>query len=489
MKNLKTNYMFPKGILGIITLLLFLFSMVNAQDWEPDVHLVQSNSECSNSVIKTFENFVHVVWIDYRDNPSQGEVYYKRSLDNGQSWEPGRRLTDLLVNSTDVSMAVFADNVHIVWTETIAGGTEIYYLRSTNFGQDFHPEVRMTYSNSQAAFASVALFENNIHLVWEDYRDGNTELYYKNSFDNGNSWSPGQRLTNSNMLQYKPKIAVFESNVYIVYCDNTFAPLNGEVFFKRSLDNGNTWGPDTQLTNSGASIAYPTITNFDDRVYIAWEDYRHNNTQQIYFRQSFDSGLNWEPEKRISNTQSRCLAPSISAFWDNVFISWNDIRTSAYEIYFKMSDDNGINWGITEQITFAGLRAIQPSISVFDRDIYLAWSDFRDGNSQIYFKRAINLISTIENISAEPSKYKLEQNYPNPFNPATIISFSIPQNGEVKLVVYDLLGNEVEELVNQELAAGTYEQNWNASGLSSGIYFYSLSFNGNMSVKKMNFIK
>ena len=73
-----------------------------------------------------------------------------------------------------------------------------------------------------------------------------------------------------------------------------------------------------------------------------------------------------------------------------------------------------------------------------------------------------------------PTEYQLEQNYPNPFNPKTTIKYQTPERGFVTLKVYDVLGNELETLVNEEKPVGNYEIEWNANNLSSGVYFYQL---------------
>ena len=92
-----------------------------------------------------------------------------------------------------------------------------------------------------------------------------------------------------------------------------------------------------------------------------------------------------------------------------------------------------------------------------------------------------------------PTKYALEQNYPNPFNPSTKIKFSIPDVGAgfglSVLKVYDMLGNEVATLVNEEKPAGVYEVNFNASNLSSGVYLYKLHAGEYISTNKMTLIK
>jgi hypothetical protein len=84
-----------------------------------------------------------------------------------------------------------------------------------------------------------------------------------------------------------------------------------------------------------------------------------------------------------------------------------------------------------------------------------------------------------------PSKYSLSQNYPNPFNPVTQITYGLPKSGNVKLAVYDILGKEVAVIINAHQDAGKYRFDFNASGLSSGIYFYQITANDFTDTKKM----
>jgi hypothetical protein len=93
-----------------------------------------------------------------------------------------------------------------------------------------------------------------------------------------------------------------------------------------------------------------------------------------------------------------------------------------------------------------------------------------------------------------PTEYKLEQNYPNPFNPTTKIRFAVPQDArnekqEVRLVVYDILGNEVTTLVNEQKETGYYEVDFNASQFASGVYIYRLQAGNYISTKKMMVLK
>lgn len=88
-------------------------------------------------------------------------------------------------------------------------------------------------------------------------------------------------------------------------------------------------------------------------------------------------------------------------------------------------------------------------------------------------------------MNSVPKLINLKQNYPNLFNPATIVEFSIPENGLVKLIVYDLLGEQIDILVSIYLEAGNYKTIWEAKELAGGIYFYNLSSGKFSQVKKM----
>jgi hypothetical protein len=88
-----------------------------------------------------------------------------------------------------------------------------------------------------------------------------------------------------------------------------------------------------------------------------------------------------------------------------------------------------------------------------------------------------------------PTEYSMSQNYPNPFNPVTNINFSIPKAGFVNIVIYDVLGKEVQNLVNENLSAGNYKVDFNAANLPSGVYFYRINSKEFSVIKRMTLLK
>ena len=95
----------------------------------------------------------------------------------------------------------------------------------------------------------------------------------------------------------------------------------------------------------------------------------------------------------------------------------------------------------------------------------------------------------MESNSNIPKEYSLKQNYPNPFNPSTNIQYDLPKDNFVTIKIYDLLGKEVLILVNEEKTAGSYIISFNASNLSSGIYYYKIKAGSFEQVRKMILLK
>jgi hypothetical protein len=154
----------------------------------------------------------------------------------------------------------------------------------------------------------------------------------------------------------------------------------------------------------------------------------------------------------------------------------------------NIEDIDGLKWMKIGYVQGKGTKNSPTSYTFEDRNLQTGKYKYRlkqidyNGNYE-YFE----LAGIIE--IGVPKKFDLSQNYPNPFNPVTKINFDIPENGLVTLKVYDILGKEVASLVNETREAGYYTVAFDASKMSSGVYFYRLSLNGFSSVKRMAVIK
>jgi len=114
--------------------------------------------------------------------------------------------------------------------------------------------------------------------------------------------------------------------------------------------------------------------------------------------------------------------------------------------------------------------------------------NLKDGNNVVISNQAVSKLKVTGKVV--PRVYALEQNYPNPFNPSTTINFALPEDiSNVKLTIYNALGEKVAELVNGSLVAGKYQYQWNAKNVATGLYIYELRTDKFVSIKKMLLLK
>lgn len=122
-------------------------------------------------------------------------------------------------------------------------------------------------------------------------------------------------------------------------------------------------------------------------------------------------------------------------------------------------------------------------------DLGVIWVGVDGASKRVYWNRMTQLTNIKNNSNQLAEKFELYQNYPNPFNPVTTIKFSIVENAYVSLKVYDMLGKEVANPVDQQMNSGVYEYQFDASGLSSGVYYYRLQAGENSLTRKMTVLK
>jgi len=181
-------------------------------------------------------------------------------------------------------------------------------------------------------------------------------------------------------------------------------------------------------------------------------------------------------------------APTTSFCTNIEIVNENIMYISGYGAVYK-STNAGYSWGqldipTNERIEFIKFFDANTGIIAGDNNIILRTTN---GGG--------NFVSNINNNTNIPTGYSLGQNYPNPFNPMTNFKFSMLNAGDVKIVVYDVMGREVQTLVNERLGAGTYEVRFDAlhggssSSLTSGVYFYRLITDGFTETKRMLMIK
>jgi len=280
---------------------------------------------------------VHVLWADNRYLLSANEILYRRSTDDGASWEELVRLSNDAANSDYPSLGVSGSEVHAVWQDDRDGNSEIYYSQSVDSGVSWGPELRLTDDPAASRFCSIAASDPFVYVVWEDTRHGATEIYFKRSGDSGTTWEPDVRLTEASGTSSFPSITQDGVNLYVVWHDRRDS--NTEVYLKRSTDAGTSWGVDARLTNDPARSENPSLTVDGSNLFLAWTDRRDDTTFEVYHKGSTDSGASWGSTARLSHALGESYNPSIAAAGDHVLVLWHDERDGGPDIYYAGSTD------------------------------------------------------------------------------------------------------------------------------------------------------
>jgi hypothetical protein len=172
---------------------------------------------------------------------------------------------------------------------------------------------------------------------------------------------------------------------------------------------------------------------------------------------------------------------------DNVLLNWNtatEVDNYGFDILRSSKTNKWEKIGFIEGYG----NSNSPKYYSFEDENPFGGSKFRYKLKQIDTDGSFSYSSIVE-VEIILDEYQLFQNYPNPFNPTTTIKFTMPEDGYVKLNVYNLLGEEVKTLINENKEAGIHRVNFNPRSLNSGVYIYNLEVNGFADIKKMIYIK
>lgn len=216
------------------------------------------------------------------------------------------------------------------------------------------------------------------------------------------------------------------------------------------------------------------------------------NIGAVAIRQGSNSPTGVIDGIRIDTSWAQIIPVELTSFsasvnGNNVLLKWTtatEINNSGFDV--ERRNPNG-EWKSIGFVPGAGTTTENRTYNFNDKNLNKGKYQYR--LKQIDLDGTYEYSKIVEVDVVSPAKFELAQNYPNPFNPNTSISFTIPQSGNVKLSVYNLLGQEITTLVNEYKEAGTHNIEFNATNLNSGVYLYKLESNGLTLTKKMTLLK
>jgi hypothetical protein len=337
----------------------------------------------------------------------------------------------------------------------------------------------------------------------------------------------------------------YQGNVYLLCSVERNSNSDpADVMFVRSTDGGISWSSPIRVNDDVSTSAYQWFGTMsvapNGRIDVVWLDTRNNpsNISALYYSSSTDGGLTWSQNERLSDFFNSHVGwpqqNKMGDYFDMVSdsngasLAWAATFNSEQDVYYSYittgivpvellsfsssTKGNTVNlsWVTATELNNHGFEIERSSDKINWRTIgfkegkgttsepqrYTYSDKLLDRVSSILYYRLKQTdfngsfeYSDIIDVEIAPSVFSLSQNYPNPFNPSTQIKYSIPQLSKVVIKVFDILGNEVKTLINEEQPAGKYQVKFDALKLTSGVYFYKLQAGSFIETKKMILMK
>jgi len=214
---------------------------------------------------------------------------------------------------------------------------------------------------------------------------------------------------------------------------------------------------------------------------LCWDpQYANGDTTALIMQKVYDYLVMNIIPVELTSFAANVNGSSVSLIWTTA----TETNNSGFEIQRKSVNGNWTNVGF---VAGFGTTTESKSYSFVDNNLSIGSYTYRlkqiDFNGMSEFSNEV-----LVDVNA-PATFSLDQNYPNPFNPSTSIKYSVAQDGFVNVSVFNLIGEKVATLVNSNMKAGSYELNFNAASLSSGVYFYSIEAGNFKAVRKMMLMK
>ena len=251
-------------------------------------------------------------------------------------------------------------------------------------------------------------YGNNVYVVWIDDTSGKRNIYFKRSTDNGCTFGPTIELGNQNGGSIDPKMAVSGNNVYVLW-EHT-PGNNGGIFFTRSTDNGGTFSSIKNLGNNTGFNGFPQIAVSGNNVFVVWHDATHG----IFFTRSTDNGGTFGNPVILYKVKnegigSKVFGPRITTYprSDNVYVVWHsgDIKQHARvkalisDAQYIRSTDNGATFGNVVNLSNYSGSSVNPQIAVSQNNVYAVWTNnFQEKYGQVFLTRSTDNGATFGDI-------------------------------------------------------------------------------------------
>ncbi|MGC9397433.1 MAG: exo-alpha-sialidase [Anaerolineae bacterium] len=309
-------------------------------------------------------------------------------------WGPNVKVNDDTPGVADQDTPALAaskvtSDVFTVWLDWRNGDADVHFARSADGGMTWGVSVRVNYDVggfSQSAPDIAVNAAGVLHVVWSDSRTGDEDVYYSRSTDDGQTWSTEIRVSDFYTgSQNSPAIAALGDAVCIVWADGRVA-YNRDVYVDCSADGGLTWGTDTRINDDVGTFSHygPDIALGTGALpHVVWYDNRNANWDIYYTHLSVAGG--WAANVRLNDVSTGSqYHPALAADGDTLHALWTDLGSGSAYVTGDMSLDGGITWGDDWQVSTTD-QAENPDVVIDGQGTaWATWKVYSDTTYRLY---------------------------------------------------------------------------------------------------------
>ena len=498
-----------KKILSFMSFLFATFSLSNAQTWTPflktdtvtagefdDAHPVVYHSSFNSGM----ENNPWVVF-ERRSN-TESMITAKRFITNSTAWDTSVTIisSSSIIEEQrmpDLAMIEYSSTGKILrrtlaaWQEKADSVWNIYYSTITDDSVTWSNPLPLTSGTSSNTNVRVWPFHDSTFIV--SWKNNNFVLY---SLLSPSSITPSETLAVSNFDSLEYDLVFTYSTGAIIWTERDTA---GQIIFAQRYINTypsfSLTEPET-LTARG-DISNPRFASYASPSYgpVLYES-SFNGKHSIYLANGQDTTnfLN-DPNTDYRNARTytlpfitKPLAKSDSYAFDLFVVE--RIFANDSSLLFERSTtlhDTLRSTGHNRDACIGSSFIYFPQYASYG--VQIVWESNRSGRTHIYSRSILMPLGDVRDESGVTKNFELSQNFPNPFNPSTVIRFQLPTAATVSLKIFDVLGREIQTLIEQKLTTGNYSAKWDGSHFASGVYFCRLQAGDFVQTKKLLLLK
>lgn len=440
-------------------------------EWRTPIQISADSVPSNLPLIGVVGDTIHIIWFgaDTLGTEARDGIQYARSIDGGLSFSQAEVLLPYDVVQSNGLLAVADTMVYVAFNAYIDTFLGTFIIRSSDGGESWQQPQPLRASSSPLLLTAVG---DDAYIYFLDQRSNRNGIL--RTTNGGVSWN----VPSIGLPIFKDLVAS-PGRIHAVGPSGSL--IDDEVGYYGSFTMGTSWFQGEILSTEDVtkSLNPKIAVSEQGLLVVVWVD-----TGRIITRTSRNGGVTWSSQITVAQDRGVVIT-DIAASGEFAAVAWDRDSSGIAGLRIRPSNTFATSYlEVVNPVTnnYSG----EPSVMMRGNRLHAVWYEQTPSGQEIFYRSAIVKANPV---LTPPTSFALRHNYPNPVNATTIIEFTLSQQSQIELALFDLLGRKVITVLSDERRAGRYSVELDLGGLASGVYYYRLTTPAISEVKKMLLIR